>query len=165
MNESSINQLYRSTVRAFPKTRARQHLVHTIEMHDLKFTPFIGVKTLLVRAKAINEDRSYNPLLLFKNIKYTDQKNDELASLLIQGKTYYFETPTLASTDVLVRCQCEDLKWRGVHYLKLDKSLYGSDRKKYVGQGLFEANPKQLPIMCKHILKLVEELEDLGILS
>lgn len=164
MNEASVNQLYRSTVKAFPHTQARQHLVYTIEMKDVKYTPFIGVSTLLVRGTAINEDRSYNPLVLLKKIKYVEEKDDALASVRVQGKTYYFETPSKRKNDILVRCQCEDLKWRGQHELKLARSLYGNDRKPYIGQGLWEANPSGLPIMCKHILKLLEYLEQFGIL-
>lgn len=164
MNEESINQLYRSTVRAFPHTTKRQHATHEVDIKEVKYTPFIGVNTLLVRSTAVNEDRSYNPLILFKKIKFIEEKDNDLASVWVQGKTYYFETPTKRKNDILVRCQCEDLKWRGQHELKVARSLYGNDRKPYVGQGLWEANPSGLPIMCKHILKLIEHLEQLGIL-
>lgn len=168
MNEATTNQLYRSTVAAFPRTKARQHLVYTIEMQDIKYTPFVGVNTLLVRGTAINEDHetSYNPLVLFKNVKYVEKKNDESVSLWIQGKTYYFETPTKKKNDILVRCQCEDFNYRFKYYDHLDKALYGHKGKKYqrVTEDHPPANPLQLPGCCKHCLKLVEYLGGIGIL-
>jgi len=67
--------------------------------------------------------------------------------------------------DVLVRCPCKDFFYRFHHYNKLDKSLYGKDRKKYESHGGPPANYKKMEGICKHILKLVKVLTESGIIK
>ena len=68
--ESSLTDLYQSAVEAFPGTTKRQHAIDPITVVNLRWTPFIGMKTLLIRGTAHNEDREYNPLILFKKVAY-----------------------------------------------------------------------------------------------
>ena len=56
LHESTLFDLYKSTVDAFPRTERRQHSVDTIKIIEMNFTPFLGMKTLLVRGLAKNTE-------------------------------------------------------------------------------------------------------------
>jgi len=126
----------------------------------LRYTPFIGMKTLFIKGHARNEDRHYDTIILFKNVDYTNEQVKIKAS---DNKLYQFGKLSLESTDVLVRCSCPDFKWRFNYYDHLDRSLYGTKRSKYEGSTGIAANPKQLPGMCKHLMATTKLLHESGI--
>lgn len=158
--ESSAEELYRSAVKAFPNTKMRQHATHPIVIRELRWTPFVGVKTLFIKGLAQNEDREYGPCILFKGVNYQGKAVKITAS---DGLQYNFDKLSLENTDVLVRCNCPDFFWRFNYYDHLDKSLYGTKRKKYESHGGPPANPLELPGMCKHIMKMTKVISESGI--
>lgn len=44
--ESSFQHLYNSAVRAFPNTRRRQHVQHTVAIENIRILPYLGTRTL-----------------------------------------------------------------------------------------------------------------------
>lgn len=158
--ESSAADLYKSAVRAFPHTRMRQHATHPIMISDVRWVPFVGMKTLFVKGRAVNEGREYTPLVLFKKVNYKGQDVQLVAS---DGLEYELAKLSLENNDILVRCDCHDFQWRFNYYNHLDKSLYGIKRKKYEGHGGPPANPKEMPGMCKHLMKFLNVLEESGL--
>lgn len=158
--ETSLNDLYASAVEAFPNTTKRQYATQPIIIEEIRWMPFVGMKTLFVKAEARNEDRHYNPIILFKNVNYGGTGVKLRAS---DGLDYQFGRLSLESTDVLLRCNCNDFKWRFNYYNWVDKSLYGTKRSKYESLGGPPANPKHLPGMCKHLMKTTHVLMDAGI--
>lgn len=160
--ESSAEELYQSAVRAFPNTRMRQHATQPIVIREMRWTPFVGVKTLFIKGLAQNEDREYSPIIVFKNVNYNGKEVKITAS---DGLQYFFDKLSLENTDVLLRCNCADFFWRFNHYNKLDKSLYGTPRKKYESQGGPPANPMELPGMCKHLMKMTKVVSEAGIFN
>lgn len=158
--ESSAEELYRSAVKAFPNTKMRQHATHPIVIRELRWTPFVGVKTLFIKGLAQNEDREYGPCILFKGVNYEGKAVKITAS---DGLQYNFDKLSLENTEVLVRCNCPDFFWRFNYYDHLDKSLYGTKRKKYESHGGPAANPLELPGMCKHIMKMTKVISESGI--
>lgn len=168
LNESSYLDLYQSTVNAFPHTRKRQHVVDSIQIQEVNFTPYLGVKTLFVKAAALNEENGniYKAMMLFKNVDYHPRKErEELVELAVNGKAYFFERLERDVNDILVRCNCPDFKWRFAHFDYEDRSLYGRNRRKYEAvMAPGSANPNQMPGMCKHLIKLSTAIQDIGIL-
>lgn len=161
ITESTIPELYDSTVAAFPRTTMRQHATQPIVIKNLHWTPYKGVKTLFVKGLAQNEGREYNPIILFKGVKYDEGSVKLMAS---DGKEYRFAPMNLSETEVVVRCNCPDFHWRFNYYNHLDKSLYGRHRAKYESKGdRGPANPMEMPGMCKHCLKLAEVLRQAGV--
>lgn len=162
--ESSLNELYRSTVEAFPNTTKRQHATDTIQITNLQWTPFLGMKTLMVKGLAQNEGREYTPLIVFKNVLYHPTR-DEYGLIQIRditGAQYLLERLSAEENDVLVRCNCKDFYWRGVHFNKMDGSLYGRNRAKY--EALYDpgsSNPQEMPILCKHLIKMTEAIREI----
>jgi len=160
LTESSLTDLYKSAVLAFPRTTMRQHAVQPIVVENLRWMPFLGVKTLFIKAEVRNEDRHYGPIIVFKNVNYGGKQIRITAN---DGKEYSFDRLSLENTDVLLRCQCKDFYWRFAHYNHLDKALYGRNRSKYESSGGAPANPKEMAGMCKHLMKMTEALKDAGI--
>jgi hypothetical protein len=71
----------------------------------------------------------------------------------------------MESNDVLVRCTCKDFHWRMTHFNSLDGSLFGRDRRKY--EALYRpgsSNPKELPGICKHLMKMGKALTESSII-
>ena len=166
MQESSINDLYRSAVAAFPGTTRRQHATDPVVITEIRWTPFLGMKTLLVRGLAQNEDREYNTTVLFKGVRYVEQKEKGLVPLNANdGKTYFLEQLSL-DHDVVLRCNCPDFYWRFNYFDHVDKSLYGRKRAKYEAKhNPGSANPMKMPGMCKHLMKLSKALVESGLVK
>jgi hypothetical protein len=161
LTESSFVDLYNSAVRAFPNTTKRQHAVDPVVIETLSWTPFLGVRTLFVRAEARNETRHYNPIVLFKDVDYDGNAVKIIAN---DGQQYSFGKLSLEHNDILVRCNCPDFRYRFAWYDHLDHSLYGRTPSKYNALGTGPpANPLQLEGVCKHIMKMVSALRDSGL--
>lgn len=155
MNESSFSHLFHSTVDAFPNTTKRQFLTPQIQIENVEFVPFIGMKTLLAKAVASSQEGgTYKPIILFKKVEYAN----EGVEIKVDGKKYHFKQLS-ENTDVLVRCQCADFKWRFHYYNYLDDSLYGPNRRPYQSLGMRgPVNPTESEGLCKHLIKFFEIL-------
>lgn len=161
LNESTFNQLYSNTVNAFPNTTKRQHAIDPIEISSIVLLPFVGMNTLYVKSLAQNESREYNPIILFKGVKFDGTGTNLLQITGSDGKEYILERLSFDKNDINVKCNCKDFHWRFQHTDHLDKSLYGKDRKKYEAKTApGSSNPLELPGMCKHLLKLAKFLKE-----
>ncbi len=162
LNESSLNDLYDSAVDAFPNTAKRQHAVDPIRITQLSIIPFKGVKTLFFKGLAQNEDREYNPIIVFKAVRYHNGPAANAVEVMADDGIPFYVERLSPKNDVLVRCECGDFYWRFNYYDHLDHSLQGKKRTKY--EGAYRINPKELPGMCKHLIKLTQALKDADIL-
>ena len=164
LNESTLLDLYKSTVDAFPKTTKRQNSIDMIKIIEMNYTPYIGMKTLFVKgmAKNIDNQKEYDSIILFKNINYAKAKNESIVELIASNnKKYYIERINPYLNEVVVRCSCPDFHWRFNYYNSLDKSLYGRKRKKYESRtNAMKANVNEAEGMCKHLIKLVKAIKD-----
>jgi hypothetical protein len=166
LTESTNDELYTSTVQAFPRTRYRQHATDPIKIVRLEWVPYLGVKTLFISSLAQNTNKGteYRPMILFKGVKYGGPGNGMVEIVASDNKQYAFEQLKHDATDVMVRCDCADFRWRFNYYDWVDASLYGNKRKKYEGKGGPAANPRQMPGMCKHLIKLFSALDEAGVI-
>ena len=169
LQESNMQQLYTSTELAFPRTRKRQHAVDEIDILSFSWTPYLGVNTLFLKALAKNETngREYNPIILFKKVRYHDARDSrnlvEIADK--DGRRHLLERLSQRN-EVQVRCDCKDFYWRFNYEDKLDRSLWGRVRAKY--EALYNpgsSNPLEMPGVCKHIIKLAQVLNKSGIME
>ena len=164
--ESTFDDLFDSAVVAFPNTKMRQHATDPIHVAGFKWTPFPGVRTFLLRSVATNEDRQYRPLILFKNVIYKDGPGPGVLGLRISiNETRYIEKLTPDHHHILVRCDCPDFFWRFNYYDYVNRSLYANKRKKYENKGGPPANPKKLPGMCKHLMKMMYTMQEAGLVA
>ncbi len=161
--ESTLVQLYNSALKAFPLCKYRQHSTNTIKIVKLEWVPFVGMKTLFVKGLAQNEGREYNTLVLFKNMNYLTEDKQAVKIIASDGLPYKFDKIIKEETDVLLRCNCPDFRWRFAWWNKLDHSLYGRAPAKYKSLGNRPANPMQLEGMCKHLMKTIKALYEANI--
>ena len=163
--ESTLDDLYQSAVDAFPHTTKRQHATHTIKITKLLWRPYKGMNTLFIRGLAQNEGREYNPMVLFKKVKYHEASDPGTIHLQTDVGEYDLEPILFDAQDALLRCNCSDFYWRFNYYDHLDKSLYGRKRAKYEAlRDPGSANPMKMPGMCKHLMKMMQALGNSGIL-
>lgn len=156
--ESNHMQLYQSSVKAFPGTKARQNLVETILVKNIKYVPFVGMKTLYITAEAHNliNNNNYKPMILVKNVVYN--QNSHIVIKDEANKNYFIEN--LKQNDIKIRCNCPDLRYRFCYYDWLDYSLYSKVCPKYEANGRGKpANPKEMPGMCKHLMALFNQID------
>ncbi|NBT57592.1 hypothetical protein EBT16_02295 [bacterium] len=162
--ESSLKDLYKSSEDAFPRTRMRQYATQPVRVEHLEWVPFLGVRTLFVKATVRNEGRKHESIMLFKGVGYGDEKG-RIPLVDSSGRKVFLKRLSEAEDDVLVRCSCGDFFNRFNYYNSLDGSLFGRKRRKYEGKGLWEANPDGLPGMCKHLMKMAVVLKESGLLN
>ena len=166
--ETTLRELYQSTVEAFPKTTKRQHSTNEIIITKLEWVPFIAMKTLRVKGLAQNKGNGheYSPIILFKQVVYHPQRERGVIEIIDNmGQTYFLEKLQQDDTQILVSCGCNDFRWRGQHWDKVEKCLLGRDRKKYEAKyNPGSANPDEAPMLCKHLMKLSKTLSGSGIL-
>lgn len=159
--ESTIPELYDSTVAAFPNTGKRQHSTQPVVIKNIDWIPYLGMKTLYIKGLAQNEGKEYTPTVLFRNVNYTENGVTLTAS---DGLIYDFAPISLDKNEVNIRCNCPDFHWRFNYFDHLDRSLYGRKRAKYESKNeRGPVNPKESPGMCKHCMKLIEALQESGI--
>lgn len=156
----SLDSLYDSIVKAFPNTSKRQYATDTIKVIKMDWTPFVGMKTLFVKGLVENEGKIYDTIILFKDVNYNVEMNSKNAVPLVasDGMLYYMGKIDENKNDVLARCNCPDYQFRFAYYNQLAGSLWGVKTKKYESQGGPPANPKELPGLCKHLLKTSKAL-------
>lgn len=165
LDESSLDDLFDSAVRAFPNTRKRQHAVDPVIISNIRYTPFLRMKTLMVRSNARNESREYRPMIVFKQIRYVEENMPGTLTIINEGVPYSLIPPVVSEHDVLLRCNCPDFHWRFTHFNHLDRSLFGRNRRKYEAKyNPGSANPMEMPGMCKHLMALMRKLANQGVL-
>lgn len=162
--ETSLLDLYKGSLKAFPKTTKRQNATDSIKVEHLEWVPFEGVGTLFVKATANNEGRKNESIILFKDVKYRNEEKGAIPLVSSSGKKVFLERLSAKENDVLVRCTCGDFRWRFNYYNSLDRSLFGRKRSKYEGDGLWKANPLEEAGLCKHLMKLAKILSEANLL-
>lgn len=161
--ETSLNGLYSNILKAFPGTSKRQHAVDEVIIEGIRWVPFRGLGTLFVKGLARREGSKNECIILFKGVKYLGDGGVGLNAS--NGERVFLEPLSMESTNVLVRCTCEDFHWRMKHFNKEDGSLYGRDRKKYEAKfSPGSSNPEELSGICKHLVKMAKVLRESSIL-
>ena len=130
--------MYQSAVDAFPDTTKRQHSTQPLRVVDLHWTPYAGMNTLFIRGLVQNENKEYNPIILFKGVNYNVNPQDG-TTIKIQasnGVPHILKQLTYEDHDVVVRCNCKDYYYRFNYYNHLDGSQYGRKRAKYESKGI-----------------------------
>ena len=167
LNEvSTPTQLRRNIEIAFPNTKKRQHVAHSVQMHNIEYIPYIGVKMLHVRATARNDGHQYNVALQFNGVSFAQQDGPQVATLTATDGQEFSLTPvTMRGNYAKVRCSCMDFYFRFAFYNAGDKSLVGRPPKPYIRKTLDRpsVNPDQVPGLCKHAIKLIQDLERIGL--
>ena len=167
--ESSFNDLYKSTISAFKNCSLRQNATNPIVITNLEWTPFLGMKSLMIKGLAQNKHNGheYNCFIVFEDVTYHDKISRGIIEIVEQmKKNYLLERLSTENTQILVRCSCPDFSWRGTHWNHERKSLFGRNRKKYEAfYAPGSANPSESEMLCKHLIKMMKVLEVTNLIS
>lgn len=163
--ESSLSDLYMSAVEAFPHTNKRQHAIDPVVVKSVNWIPYLGMKTLLCRGLVESDGQEYNPIIQFKKVRFLEPQPG-VVEIKADDGSYYIERMFNDINDVNVRCNCPDFRYRFSYYNYVDHSLFGRKHQHYIANGIGPpANPAELPGICKHIMKVMQVLNNEGILD
>lgn len=148
--ETTLNQLHNSTTSTFPN-RADTASVRIKQKQYLKYDS----DKLLVKAFCGGETNDYELNILFQGVQFTQPNDPEsvtLGDLVIKQLS--------SDLQIKVSCSCEDFKWTFAWYNSNDGSLMGNPPSPY--QSTSERpprNPSQTSGMCKHLIRLKDDLQ------
>ncbi len=169
MQESSLQSLETNIKRGFPNTKKRQYATGTVQIPNMKMTPYVPSQALLVDAQATNEGRRNNPQIFFRGIVFEPEETQTNVTFTGSDNQEYniVQAVPINIENVQVRCTCLDFHYRFAQQNARDGSLYGPAPPKYKRKTETRppANPMKVPGMCKHLLKLEEELQKTGIVE
>lgn len=164
---SSVDDLESNIVRAFPTTRKRQHATGDVTISNVQIIPYVGMKMLHVRAQAASVSGArYQLAVQFVRVDFESSDTEQNATFkATDGQDYHILPVKLTGNYVKVRCNCMDFHYRFAAYNSQDKSLVGRPPPPYQKKtNRPPVNPDQVPGMCKHLLKLVSQLQGQGLI-
>lgn len=165
--EMSVPDLQASTVRAFPDTQKRQNISNQVHVVEVVFVPYTHGNELYVKGKTKTDGPTvYNSLLVFKDVVYDE--GDTAGNITFVGAdNQQYSVQPLTRNDVQVRCSCLDFYYRFAYFNFNSNALFGTKPPPYAkvpGSTRGPANPQRLPGLCKHLVKIGEDLHRQGFL-
>lgn len=161
---STIHQL-KSTVNVFFDTPRDQKSRQVIVDH-LTFVPYLDDNQLLVRANTRTKTNKYNTAILFNDVKFVEENTPHAVPIMANNDKYYIYSIKKNQSDVLVSCTCLDFYYMFSVWNQKDTSLLGDPPEPYIKKTDRPLrNPQRQPGVCKHILRLSDEIIGKGILK
>lgn len=163
--ELTPDQLFKTTVKAFPKTKARQHLTPYVLIANLRITPYVQNRGLAIAGTANSNGHVY-PLgveLVGVEIARYDAETtipNAIVFTASDGEKYSIVPFNPNAVQAQVRCSCLDFYHRFAVYNERQNSLFGDSFPYYRRKTITRppANPSKAPGICKHLIKLFETL-------
>lgn len=165
--ERTMNSLVSVTNSSFGNDRSNDS--RRVQIKNIEYIPLVEQGMLQVRANTYSEPGSkpYQSIIVLSNLEYINEETfnelndtgENVFNFVSSGGANLYIKYENAS-DVKVRCTCEDFRWRFAAYNYSDNSLQGDPPDAYVKKtNRPPVNPNNTPGVCKHLIKLKEELE------
>jgi hypothetical protein len=154
-------------------TVKRQFSTQPLVVTEVMITPYLGTKSLLVRAY-VNSDsgKQYKTVIMFTKVKFVDDVNDVdnpndiVEFVASDGQEYAIEKINLKKIFVKIRCDCLDYRWRFSYYNSKKGSQYGGPPPPYQKKtNRPPVNPNKVEGCCKHIIKSLQALIEAGLVG
>lgn len=162
--QSSFDNLYTDIERGFPETTARQHATQTIAVGNIQYVPV--TRGLNVKATVRSNQREYAPQIQFLGVNFLPAPTTTSITFMgSDGQERNMEPVDLTQSNVKVRCNCLDFYFRFSTWNYNDSSLLGRRPPLYrrvPGSNRPPVNPQRVPGVCKHIIRVVEHLQQAG---
>lgn len=165
---STAPKLRQNIEQAFPDTQKRHRATGEVAVNNMVYVPYVGTKMLHIKGAATSNGHPYQQSLQFTNVVFEDVDTEENVTFTgSDGADYHIQPIDLVKSNVKVRCSCLDFYHRFANYNSQDKSLVGRAPPVYVRKTTTRppVNPSRVPGMCKHLLKIVEDLQRSGIVK
>lgn len=165
--ETTYTDLEQETVSTFPDTDKRQNIVNRVNVSSIQFTAFEANNNLLITARTSSGQQQYKTQVLFTQVEYQDEDTPDNVTIKTTSNQDFNVVPIdLSEKNCKVKCNCLDFYHRFSQFNYTDDSLYGTKPPTYRRKTDTRpsANPEQTPGLCKHIMKVVLELRDAGMI-
>lgn len=164
--EIALRKLRGSAEQTFPDTEKRQHSVGTVGVTKMKYIPYEGSHELRVEADVSSGSNRYQCHMVFQDVYYESTDSNQTVSFQGEDEREYHIHPVDPNvTDVKVRCNCLDFYYRFAQANYQSDVLDGNPPPTYVKKtDRPPVNPTNAPGMCKHLMKMMDQLETVGLL-
>jgi hypothetical protein len=132
-----------------------------VKIVNTVFVPAPGSDELQIEGQARTANSSYNTRAIFENVIFKNDPDQNTASIIAtDGEEYHFNRINKGRSDIKVSCSCLDFYYRFAAFNHKANALASEPPKPYVKKtDRAPVNPNEVPGVCKHIIRLVEELE------
>lgn len=158
LNETEYGVLLGNTLANFLSNRKQSST--KVQIARTIFIPSVDDETLEVRATTNSKEQKYRTSMLFDEIEWVDEPGAKVATIIGSDNTeYYLTRIPLNNVDVMVKCTCLDFYYRFAVWNHKDQSLIGKPPPPYIKTtDRPPVNPKRVPGVCKHLIKLLDTL-------
>lgn len=163
--DSTVPDLEQNIQQAFPTTKKRQHATGEVTIQNVQYLPYVGTKFLHVKSSSQSGGHAYEQKMQFTQVQFepADSPNNVTVKAMT-GQDAHMKPISLSSHNCKVKCTCLDFYYRFATHNAGDNSLVGRAPPPYQKKtNRPPVNPGQVPGMCKHLLKLVQELQQAGL--
>lgn len=165
LDETTYSELEQNTMNFIPPSEKRQWATDPIQIVQIKLTPYEQSDALEAHCTANSEGSKYQTIILFDSVIFEQEdQGDNVTFLGTDNEEYNISPINLNNSNVKVRCECLDFRWRFAIYNSRDQSLYGDPPGNYQKQtDRPSVNQRNVPGVCKHLMKTVIALRDAGL--
>ncbi|PPD55681.1 MAG: hypothetical protein CTY12_00045 [Methylotenera sp.] len=166
--DATIPQLQQSIEQGFPDTKKRQHATNEVQVAAYQYIPKTNVKLLQVVSNTNSQSGGrYNQVIVLRDVQYDMADSATNISIDRGGKKFYVKPVAFNTTNVAVSCNCPDYIMRFAHTNAENNCHVGQLPPQYIRKTTDRpsANPNHVPGMCKHLLKMTEDLQRTGLLN
>jgi hypothetical protein len=171
LEAASFDQLYQNIERAFPDTQKRQHATNGVVVSSVRLIPVRTTATggaLQVGAITRSNQHEYKQQLLFSDVNFdTEDAEDNITFKGTDGRDYHVKPISLNGSRIRVNCSCMDFHYRFANWNFDNETLMGRKPKPYQRKTDTRppVNPGRVDGLCKHLIKVCDNLEQRGLLS
>lgn len=162
LEETSFLDLERKTLNFTPPTTKRQHVTAPLRVMKMEFVAAPRNGTIIVKSQVKSDSgNTYSPTIQFDGVEFAEEDtSDNVTFKAADGKDYHIDQVNLYDDNAKVHCNCLDFYWRFGKYNADVNSLFGEPGRPYVRKTNTHppANMQKTPGVCKHLLKLTDEL-------
>lgn len=166
ITEASLKTLKMKTDSLFDTPRSESSRQVTVS--NLKFVNIVSENTLRVTCNTKSKDTTYDTAILFSDVEFVDQEDQQRKTKIFtaDGQEVFLLPISKNDSDIQVSCTCLDFYFMFSVWNHRDNSLLGQPPKPYLKRtDRAPRNPTKAPGVCKHIIRLSDELTRMGILS
>jgi hypothetical protein len=161
--DSTVDDLSTNVDRFVPPSKRRQHATQPVQISQLVYIPAPESESLKIKAEARNFEsgKKYTPVIAFNDIAFEEEDTPQNVTFTaVDGAKYHVAPINLRRHTCRVACNCLDFYFRFAVWNFNDNSLEGPKPPPYVKKtNRPPVNPQRKPGLCKHLLKLIQELK------
>jgi hypothetical protein len=138
-----------------------------VRITNTLFMPYLQEDQLEAEGESRTTNGQYTSRVIFDNVIFKDEESSDTASVMaVDGDEYFFNKINRNRSNVKVSCTCLDFHYRFAAFNHRDKALADKPPAPYVKKtNKKPVNPAKVSGVCKHIIRMVEELDKDNIFS